>query len=119
MSVGSVEGLVREIVDLRGVSGATYRFRRWNSAEGSSVVAGNYAVLEFHGDGFKVMFTAMANDLSHPPGTVKDAIRKGGVGVYARLNVSRSVREAEDADINAYYRTAASTVRQQQAAAPI
>ena len=93
---------MREFVDLRGASGQTYRFRKWVGGT-CSPTAGNYAVLREAGDGFEVVMMATTNDLSRPPGTVQAAIGKRDLHIYARLNITRSVREAEDEDITAHY----------------
>ena len=68
-----------------------------------SPTAGNYAVLREAGDSFEVVLMATTNDLSLPPGTVQAAIGRRDLHVHARLNITRSVREAEDEDISAYY----------------
>jgi hypothetical protein len=95
---------MREIIDLRGASGATYRFRLWPTGAAHLPMAGNYAFIREAAAGFTVLAAEAVDDLSamrSTSGAVASAI--GATHLFTRLNVSRAVRSAEAADIAAFY----------------
>ena len=66
-------------------------------------MAGNYALVAE--DGFTVMAVGSTNDLTAATTEWKRARNKHSqVQLYTRLNVSSSVREAEQQDIASHYR---------------
>jgi hypothetical protein len=92
---------MKDLVDLTGASGATYRFRR---ADGQTPlrIAGLFALVRASARGFTVRFVGATNDLTQarqecPPQMLK------GAHLYIRLNVPRQAREAEHADLSANY----------------
>ena len=93
---------MNEFVDLKGASGATYRFRRIPDGEPHQRIAGNYAVLKPRARGFTVRLVGATNDLSLARGLCPAALLKGAQ-LYTRLNVSRELREAEHQDLAANY----------------
>jgi hypothetical protein len=89
---------MKDVVDLVGASGSTYRFRL--VAEGSDPlrIAGNYAWLRPKGEGMSVARLGLTNDLSRVRADTPASARRGA-RLYTRLNVVRAVREAEHADL--------------------
>ena len=96
--------LMREIIDLKGASGATYRFRLWAVGASHLPMAGNYAFVREQTGGFAVLAAGAIDDLSHTRSTHGAAAGKAGAThLFTRLNVSRAVRMAEAADIAGFY----------------
>jgi hypothetical protein len=86
-----------DFVDLEGASGRAYRFRRWPDGGHHPPIAGNYAVLS-RKDRLIVELGCSDNlaearaELSRLP---------AGLEAFTRLNISRTQREAEHADLAA------------------
>lgn len=93
---------MQDFVDLTGASGASYRFRRLAAGEPHQRIAGNYAVLKPRAAGFTVRFVGATNDLSQARAACPPEVLKGAQ-LYVRLNVARTPREAEHADLTANY----------------
>ena len=92
-------------LDLNGASGATYRFRLAQDGYVRMAMAGNYVCVRAEGSGFTVLSVAATNDPYTTERAWKHAAaRRGATHLYTRLNVSASVREAEQRDVAAYYR---------------
>src|SRR5688572_27811472 len=95
---------MKEFIDLRGASGALYRFRRWAEAAPHQPIAGNYVVVREEPSGFSVLLAAATDDLSTSRSACDElAARHGGAHLFTRLNVSRAARHAENDDILAAY----------------
>jgi len=95
---------VREFVDLQGASGASYRFRLAPGGEVNTPMAGNYACVRDEKASFTVLSVGATNNLSGAATDLKRAVAEHGAAeLFTRLNVSASVREAEQQDISAYY----------------
>ncbi|HEX4712696.1 hypothetical protein [Phenylobacterium sp.] len=95
---------MRDIIDLRGASGATYRFRLWAVGASHLPTAGNYAFVREQATGFAVLAAGAIDDLSQTRSTHGEAAGKGGgTQLFTRLNVARAVRMAEAEDIAAFY----------------
>lgn len=97
---------MKDFVDLSGASGASYRFRHVRTVEPQRI-AGNYAVLRPRAKGFAVLHVGATDDLSGAHSECPPEILKRGSQLYVRLNVSRTPREAEHADLQAKYGAAA------------
>ncbi len=96
---------MQAFVDLLGASGASYRFRLSPDGEADSPIAGNYTCVREEQEGFTVLSVTATNDLSHARADWQRAVAKhGATHLYTRLNVSASVREAEQEDIAAHYK---------------
>lgn len=95
---------MQDFIDLRGASGASYRFRRRPEGASHLPTAGNYVLVQEAGETFKVLTVGTSIDLSlvRPPGPVR-ADRKA-THLFTRLNVARAVRTFEHEDIVAGYR---------------
>lgn len=95
---------MRDIIDLRGASGATYRFRLWAVGASHLPTAGNYAFVREQAPGFTVLTAGAIDDLSQTRVTYGAAAGKvGATHLFTRLNVARAVRMSEAEDIAAFY----------------
>jgi hypothetical protein len=93
------------ILDLNGASGATYRFRLAPDGYVRMPLAGNHVCVRAEESGFTVLSVTATNDPFTTGRAWRHAVaRRGATHLYTRLNVSASVREAEQRDIAAYYR---------------
>jgi hypothetical protein len=84
-----------DFVDLQGVSGRTFRFRKWPQGGQHQPIAGNYALVRTRTR--EVVALGMVNNLADVQRHVGEA--QQGVAIFTRLNVSRAQREAEHADL--------------------
>lgn len=91
------------IIDLRGASGATYRFRLWAEGTAHPPLAGNYACVRLRGEEVEVLGVGDTPDLSRLREDLPKRIREASPGIYTRLNVARSTRTAEHEDLVAVY----------------
>jgi hypothetical protein len=96
---------MQDFIDLRGASGATYRFRIWPDGASHLPIAGNYVVLKAEGEGFTVLLVGVTNDLSQARADRARVAKRGATHVFTRLNVTRAVRAAEHEDLVAGYKT--------------
>ena len=94
---------MKDFVDLKGASGAEYRFRVWPEGAAHVPMAGNYVILKEEPEGFAVLLVGVTTDLSRARADQAKVARKGGAHVYTRLNVARALREAEHADLAAAF----------------
>jgi hypothetical protein len=97
---------MKTFIDLQGASGAAYRFRLWPPEAPHVPIAGNYAYVREEPHGVTVILVGETNDLSQARRDWAKAAKRGATSVYTRLNVPRSVREAEQADLVANYHPA-------------
>jgi hypothetical protein len=97
---------MKDFLDLKGASGAEYRFRVWAEGAAHLPVAGNYVFLKEEPEGFKVLFVGATNDLSRARNDWPKVAKRGATHVFTRLNVSRAVRLAEHEDLVAGYKPA-------------
>ena len=94
--------VVTAFIDLTGVSGAVYRFRK---VEGQRPpTGGNFVYARSEDDGLHVVCCGMARTLAGP--LLQGLSEEGqsslvGADLYIRLNVSSGVRESEHADLMA------------------
>ena len=95
--------MTREIVDLVGSSGRSYRFRVWADDAAHIPIAGNYAFLKIGPESYEVLFLGQTDDLSGARARWALAQRRGATHLYTRLNVSGSVRRTEHEDLMAAY----------------
>ena len=94
--------MMKDLIDLTGASGATYRFRRVPDGHAQQRIAGNYALLKARANGFTVRYVGATNDLTQARAECPPELLKGAQ-LYVRLNVPRAAREAEHADLQANY----------------
>ena len=91
--------VMNEFVDLRGASGAAYRFKLLRKGETPLRIAGNYAILRVRAEGHTVVHLGMTDDLSKVREEAPAMTGRGPFHVYVRLNIARSSREGEHADM--------------------
>jgi hypothetical protein len=96
---------MQDFLDLKGASGAFYRFRHWPAGASHLPIAGNYVVIQEATAGFKVLAVGASMNLSVARPASSGRARKA-THVYTRLNVSRAARTSEHEDLVANYRPA-------------
>jgi len=90
---------MREFIDITGVSGATYRFRLWPENAPHEPIGGSYLFVRAGDEVVEVLVIGVTNDLSRARSTFPKAEKRGATHVFTRLNVARSLRDAEHQDI--------------------
>lgn len=95
---------MQDFIDLSGASGAVYRFRIWNDGASHLPIAGNYVILKAEPEGFTVLLVGTTNDLSKARGDWGKAAKRGATHIFTRLNVARTTRDEEHADLVAGYK---------------
>lgn len=90
---------VTDFLDVTGASGARYRFRR-AVLDALPVNAGNVVAVDGKGGKARFLLCAATRSLARAEATLREALSdQHSAAVYVRLNVARTVREAEHADI--------------------
>ena len=92
---------MNDFLDLKGASGARYRFRHWPEGAAQMPAAGNYAYVRQERSGPAVVWVGETNDLSKARSDWPEGIRQGATHVFTRLNVGRAERLFEHADVAA------------------
>lgn len=88
-----------DFIDLRGASGAAYRFRRADPAA-LPATAGNFVYVREEGGELVVLGAGTALSLTSAAGLQRNmADRYGDADLFIRLNVARAVRKGEHQDI--------------------
>lgn len=85
---------MRDIIDLPGASGDTYRFRR---ASEPNHTAGNFIVIRDQDASYEVVCVGYSTSLANAP--YADVAARDGLALYLRLNVSERIRLTEHADL--------------------
>ncbi len=92
---------MRDLIDVKGASGAVYRFTLFRDGRPLSPMGGNFLYVREVGDGFEIVYSGQGQNLlidSHVPWD--EAVAKHGpIHLFTRLNITERTREAEDADI--------------------
>lgn len=96
---------MQDFLDLKGASGARYRFRHWPEGSALLPAAGNYAYVREEPTGHTVLWVGETNDLSKARPDWTEGRRRGATHVFTRLNVARAVRIAEHEDLAGHYQT--------------
>jgi len=93
---------MKDILDLKGASGAVYRFTRFREGNPLSAMGGNFVYARDDGDGVVILFAGEAQNLLLGAREQWDrAVRDFGAnGLFTRLNISEAVRRSEHADIS-------------------
>ena len=94
-----MDPVMREFVDLKGASGAAYRFRAWPESDHHTPTAGNFAVLVLGDAEVTLVALGVSSDLSRIKSAAQEAIAASSGRLFTRLNVSRSARDAEHEDL--------------------
>lgn len=88
---------MKPYIELKGASGAVYRYKLAEDADPRTTIAGNFVYLDAAGT---VLFAGEANNLVSANGRWSEAVsRHGAAHLYTRLNVSGASRADEYADI--------------------
>lgn len=88
-----------DFVELQGASGARYRFRRADLTE-LPAMAGIAVIATGASSRQKVVFCGAAASLTQAAQTLRDTLTAHpGARLYIRLNVARTTRDAEQADL--------------------
>lgn len=91
---------VQDHVDLKGASGAVYRFRLIADPNRLPISAGNFTYVRWRGSTPQVMCCGAVNSLVEAVRQWDLAVRSHGAeGLYIRLNVARSTRTDEHRDL--------------------
>ena len=92
---------MHDYIDVRGASGATYRFMRLKDGRPLSPMGGNYLYVRFTGSNCELIYAAEAqNLLKDARDRWSEAFERYQVSeLYSRLNISERVRVQELADI--------------------
>ena len=96
---------MQDFVDLRGASGATYRFRLWPAGAPHQPMAGNYVCVQATGKDYAVLTVGECLDLSLARDQLPKRIRDATTHIYTRLNIARATRACEHEDLAAQYAT--------------
>ena len=88
-----------DFLDVPGASGNQYHFRRTSLAE-LPATAGNLVAVTGAPQRRRFLLCGAARSLSHARPAIEAALSESrGVKLFMRLNVARTIREAEHADI--------------------
>lgn len=97
---------MNDFIDLKGASGASYRFRLWPEGAAHQPIAGNFALVKEDGDSFTIVGVGETLDLSQLRLELPKAATRNVTHIYTRLNVARAIRVAEHEDLTASYKAA-------------
>jgi uncharacterized protein YecE (DUF72 family) len=91
---------VQDFLDLKGASGVVYRFRLIVDPAQLPTTSGNFAYVRWRGASPQIFALGAVNSLSTASRSWDEAVRAyGASGLYVRLNVARSARDEEHADL--------------------
>jgi len=93
---------MKDFIDLRGASGAAYRFRLWPDGVHHPPIAGNYVCVRADGADFEIASVGETLDLSELRKALPKKVRETTTHIYTRLNVARATRCAEHDDLVAH-----------------
>ena len=94
---------MRDQIDLKGASGAVYRFSLFKDGRPLSPMGGNYAFVREEGDEAVVLLTGEAQNLMTDARQRWDeaVAMHGATHIFSRLNITERVRKSEEADLSA------------------
>ena len=92
---------MRDLIDVRGASGAVYRFNLVAESRPLSPMGGNYLYVREDDDGYEIVHVGEAeNLLADARSDWAEAVRtRGAAHLFTRLNISERVRQHEHGDI--------------------
>jgi hypothetical protein len=91
---------MKDVIDVAGASGATYRFRRLEHVSAAPATAGNFAYVLWEQGAPVFVYFGEADTLSVIQARWAEAQTKhGATDIFYRLNVSREVRHRERDDM--------------------
>jgi hypothetical protein len=102
------EGVMKDLIDVRGASGAAYRFAMVREGRALSPIGGNYLFVRETGDGYEIVHAGEGQNLINDAKARWDEARAahGALHLFTRLNISEGVRRHEHEDIVAAVRPA-------------
>jgi hypothetical protein len=94
---------MKDIIDVKGASGAVYRFTRFRDGSPLSAMGGNFIYARQDADGPRILFAGEAqNLLTGARARWAQAVREHAAeDLFTRLNISEHTRQREHADIAA------------------
>jgi hypothetical protein len=96
--------VVNDFIDIRGGSGASYRFRLAPVGTALPAMSGNFLYVRSDPAGVKIVCAGTADALTQARDRWSEAVREHQAeAVFVRLNLSRRVRLEEHADIVALH----------------
>ena len=92
---------MRDMIDLKGASGAVYRFNLFRDGRPLSPMGGNYVYVRDAGEGYEVIHVGEGqNLLTDARAAWASAVAEHGAQhLFTRLNITERVRQHEHADI--------------------
>lgn len=92
---------MRDMIDVRGASGAVYRFNLIREGRPLSPMGGNFIYLREAGEGYEVIHVGEGQNLLTDARVLwQQAVRDHGAAhLFTRLNITERVRQHEHADI--------------------
>jgi hypothetical protein len=92
---------MRDLIDVRGASGAVYRFNLLREGRPLSPMGGNFLYVREVGEGYEIVYVGEAqNLLTGARENWTEAVRTfGAAHLFTRLNVTERVRRQEYLDI--------------------
>jgi hypothetical protein len=113
---------MKDMVDLQGASGTTYRFQLFRDGRPLSPMGGNYIYVreELGGGRFEVLLSGEGENLLVGAKQQWDhaVAEHGATHLYTRLNISQSIRKHEHADLTEHYQPAMNATWTQIKGAP-
>ena len=92
---------MRDLIDMKGASGRTYRFMLIRDGRPLSPMGGNYMYTVMDGDVLKVLYVGESQNLLKDARDLwGEAVQMhGAVSLYSRLNISERIRKTEHEDL--------------------
>jgi hypothetical protein len=92
---------MRDLIDVKGASGAVYRFTRFRVGNPLSAMGGNFIYVRQKAERYEVIYANEAQNLLTDARRLWDqAVREySAEGLYIRLNIAQNVRQREHDDI--------------------
>jgi len=92
---------MREMIDVRGVSGTVYRFTQFRDGRPLSAMGGNFVYVREAGEGYEILFAGQTPNLLTGARMRWDeaAAGHGAAHLFTRLNIAELDRQREHADI--------------------
>jgi hypothetical protein len=94
---------MRDLIDVRGASGAVYRFNLFREGRPLSPMGGNFIYVREAGEGYEVVHVGEGQNLltDARAGWARAVAEHGAAHMFTRLNITERVRQHEHADIMA------------------
>ncbi len=92
---------MRDLIDVRGVSGAVYRFGLIRDGRPLSPIGGNYLYVRDAGETYEIVYAGEGQNLINDARvhlSEAEAVY-GEVHLFTRLNISEGIRQTEHNDI--------------------